>query len=273
MIVKGINYITMSKNKSVLITGASSGIGRKLAKRMAKDGYQVTLVARRLERLQALSTEIEQQGGKTLVLACDVTDKESMHSSIRQCIEHFGKLDILILNAGGTIPLGKHYNSENIIKNFNLNVFSGLYAIEAALPIFKDQGSGHIVALSSMASYLPVSQWGVYSAAKQSLSYLCDALRREVAEYNIKITVISPGYIKSPLTARNVHKMPFLMPLEKGVETIYSAIKKQKRNVSFPIVMMIVLKIAQWLPGNFLDAILAKQHTEKSDAPLVNWDD
>lgn len=263
----------MKHKQTVLITGASSGIGRKLAHRMAKDGYQVALVARRLERLQALEMEIKQIGGKALAIECDVTNKSAMQSTIHNCIRHFGRLDILVLNAGGTLPLGKSYNSENIIKNFELNVFSGLYAIEAALPLFKKQGSGHIVAISSMASYLPVSQWGVYSAAKQSLRYLCDALRREVAADNIKVSVICPGYIKSPLTARNAHSMPLLMSLEKGVEKIYMAIKKQKRTVSFPVVMMIVSKLAQWLPGQYLDALLTRQNTEKSDTPLVNWDD
>ena len=258
--------------KAYIITGASSGIGFALAKKMAADGTTVGLLARRKDRLDKLSQIIQSQGGRALVLCCDVCNLSDVKQAVSQFVKHTNRLDGIVLNAGGNLDLGTSFNSEAIKANFNLNVNGTLHGIETVLPVMQAQGFGHIVGISSMASYLPVSELGVYSACKKSVSYIFEGLRRQLKGSNIKLSLISPGYIKTPLTARNTYSMPGLMSLDKGSHLIYKAILTKKERLTFPFWMSSILNMLQCFPSSWINKMIGNKDRKKSAIPLKDWD-
>ena len=258
--------------KAYIITGASSGIGFALAKKMAADGITVGLLARRKERLETLAQSIISQGGRAIVLCCDVCNLSDVKQAVEQFVNQTNRLDGIVLNAGGSLDLGPFFSSEAIKANFDLNVNGTLHGIDVALPIMQAQGFGHIVGISSMASYIPVSELGVYSACKKSINYIFEGLRRQLKGSNINLSLISPGYIKTPLTARNNYSMPGLMSLDKGSHIIYKAILAKKARVAFPFWMASVLNILQCLPSAWVNKLIGNKDRKKSTTPLRDWD-
>jgi short-subunit dehydrogenase len=180
----------------VIVTGASAGIGEQVARKLASEGAQVVLAARRRERLDRLQQEIEASGGRALRVVTDITSAEDRKRLVQKTLEAFSRIDALINNAGygqrGPIEL---VPVEDIRRNFETNLFSLIALTQLVIPIMREQGGGRIVNISSVAGRIARPFSSVYDATKHALEAISDGLRGELAPFGIKVIVIEPGFI------------------------------------------------------------------------------
>jgi NADP-dependent 3-hydroxy acid dehydrogenase YdfG len=186
--------------KVVVITGASSGLGEAAARHLSAEGAIVALGARRVERLQSLVGDLTAQGGNALALATDVTDRDQVKRLVDAAVETFGRVDVMINNAG-LMPqsLLERLKIDEWDRMIDVNIKGVLYGIAAALPHMKQQKSGHIINVSSVAGHKVRPGGTVYSATKHAVRVISEGLRQEVKPYNIRSTVISPGAVDTEL--------------------------------------------------------------------------
>jgi NADP-dependent 3-hydroxy acid dehydrogenase YdfG len=186
------------QDKIVVITGASSGLGEASARRLAEGGAKLVLGARRLDRLQALASELGL--GEGAVLHTDVTDRIQVQRLVDQAVKLYGRVDVLINNAGlmphSLLEMGKVDDWDRMI---DVNIKGVLYGIAAALPHMREQKSGHIINVSSVAGHKVGPGGAVYSATKHAVRVISEGLRQEVKPYNIRTTIISPGAVATEL--------------------------------------------------------------------------
>jgi len=186
--------------KVVVITGASSGIGEATAEALAEEGATVVVAARREERLSELVERLNGDGGNALAVECDVTDEEQAHALIQRAKDEFGQVDILVNNAG-VMQLSKIEKglSDEWRTMFDVNVMGLLYTTDAAVQVMKEQGSGHLVNVSSVAGRKSGPLRGAYSGTKFAVNAISEALRQELIEDNIRVTVVEPGAVETEL--------------------------------------------------------------------------
>ena len=190
------------QGKVAIVTGASSGIGEATALMLAKEGAKVTIAARRAERLTELQKKIEDAGGEALPIVTDVTHRTAVNYLADQTKEKFGRIDILINNAG-IMPLSlmKNLHIDEWEKMVDVNVKGVLYAIGAVLPVMREQKSGHIINISSVAGRKVMPGGAVYCATKFAVAALSEGLRMELSPSdNIRVTSIEPGAVETELT-------------------------------------------------------------------------
>ncbi|OJH37465.1 SDR family oxidoreductase [Cystobacter ferrugineus] len=187
------------QGKVVAITGASSGIGEATARGLAAQGARVVVGARRTARLEALVEDIRRQGGEAAYRQLDVTRREDVRSFVGFAVERFGRLDVLVNNAG-LMPLSlmEHLKVEEWERMVDVNIKGVLYGIAAALPLFKAQGSGQFVNISSVGDRVVLPTSTVYSATKFAVRALSEGLRQEVGG-SIRVTLVAPGVTESEL--------------------------------------------------------------------------
>ncbi|WP_326725497.1 SDR family NAD(P)-dependent oxidoreductase [Streptomyces sp. NBC_00243] len=196
-----------------LVTGASSGIGAATARRLAGHGASVTLVARRKARLDDLAAEIEKAGGTALVLEADITDRAQAEAAVQQSVEHFGRLDTLVNNAG-LMLLGPVVgaDAEEWERMIAVNVQGLLYTTRAALPhLLKAAAEGprriaDIVNISSIAGRVAWNGYGVYNLTKFGVNGFTESLRQEVTQRHVRVGVLEPGGVDTELGSHNDHK-------------------------------------------------------------------
>ncbi|EJL57165.1 short-chain alcohol dehydrogenase [Rhizobium sp. CF122] len=178
------------KDKVVVITGASSGLGEAAARRLARDGAKLVLGARRLDRLKAIADELDL--GADVVVETDVTQVDQVKHLVDHAVRLHGRIDVIINNAG----LMPH---EDWDRTIDVNLKGVLYGIAAALPYMKEQKSGHIINVSSVAGHKVNPGGAVYAATKHGVRVISEGLRQEVKPYNIRTTIISPGAVATEL--------------------------------------------------------------------------
>lgn len=188
------------KNKVVVITGASSGLGEAATKHLAQLGATVVLGARRTDRIEKLANEIVGNGGKALAIATDVTKRDQVKNLVDSAVEKFGRVDVLLNNAGimPLSPMGR-LNVDEWDQMIDVNIKGVLNGIAAVLPYMKEQKSGQIINTSSVAGHKTFPGSAVYSATKFAVRALSEGLRSEVKPYNIRTTIVSPGAVKTEL--------------------------------------------------------------------------
>jgi NADP-dependent 3-hydroxy acid dehydrogenase YdfG len=188
------------KDKVVVITGASSGLGEATARHLAQQGAQLVLGARRQDRIQALAKELTGSGSKAVAVTMDVTDRQQVQKLVDTAVESFGRVDVMINNAG-LMPqaLLERLQVDEWERMIDVNLKGVLYGIAAALPIMKQQKSGHFINVSSVAGHKVGPGFAVYAATKFAVRALSEGLRQEVKPYNIRTTVISPGAVATEL--------------------------------------------------------------------------
>ncbi len=190
------------QGKVAIVTGASSGIGEATALMLAEEGAKLVIAARRVDRLEALKKKIQDKGGEVIESITDVTHRTAVNYLAEQAKEKFGRIDILINNAG-LMPLSlmKNLHVEEWEKMVDVNIKGVLYAIAAVLPVMREQKSGHIVNISSVAGRRVFPGGAVYCATKFAVAALSEGLRMELSPAdNIKITSIEPGAVATELT-------------------------------------------------------------------------
>ncbi len=223
---------------TILITGASSGLGAEMARQFAARGNDLALCARRVERLEDLRAEILEAHPKCRieVRALDVTDDKQVFEVFGAFASDFGTIDRIVINAGlgKGAPIGTgrfDANRETAMTNF----VAGLAQAEAAMEILRAQGRGHFVMVSSMSAVrgMPRSM-ATYAATKAGVAHLAEGLRAELHGKPIKVTVLYPGFIESEMNDRSEQSSPLLVSTEKGVRAMVQAIEKEKDAAEVP---------------------------------------
>jgi NADP-dependent 3-hydroxy acid dehydrogenase YdfG len=188
------------EGKVVVITGASSGLGEATARLLSTQGASVVLGARRVDRLQSLADELTASGGKALAISTDVTQYGQVKKLVDAAVQTYGRIDVMINNAGlmPSSPL-ERLKIDDWDRMIDVNIKGVLYGIAAALPCMKQQKSGHIINISSVAGHKVRSGGAVYAATKHAVRALSEGLRQEMKPYNIRTTVISPGAVATEL--------------------------------------------------------------------------
>lgn len=188
------------KDKTVVITGASSGLGEATARHLAQHGAKLVLGARRQDRMQALAKELTGTGSNAVAVTMDVTDRQQVQRLVDTAVQSFGRVDVMINNAG-LMPqaLLERLQVDEWERMIDVNLKGVLYGIAAALPIMKQQKSGHFINVSSVAGHRVGPGFAVYAATKFAVRALSEGLRQEVKPYNIRTTVISPGAVATEL--------------------------------------------------------------------------
>jgi NADP-dependent 3-hydroxy acid dehydrogenase YdfG len=187
--------------KVAVVTGASSGIGEATVRALAAEGAAVVAGARRKERLDGLVEEVTQDGGRAVAVEFDVTDEEQAHDLIQRAVEEYGRIDILVNNAGVMLlsTVGKGLSNQ-WRQMFEVNVLGLLYATDAAIGHMKEQSSGHLVNISSVAGRKVTRESnGVYAGTKHAVGAISEGLRIELLEDNIRVTIVEPGAVATEL--------------------------------------------------------------------------
>ncbi|MBB6502043.1 SDR family oxidoreductase [Pedobacter cryoconitis] len=207
------------KGKVVAITGASSGMGKAIAIELAKNGARVVLGARRTEQLQQLVEEVKSKGGEATFAQIDVKDKADLVRLVNTAVEQYGKLDAIVNNAGvSQLSRIDELDIDGWEEMIDINLKGVLYGMAAAIPIFKEQRSGHIINIISTAGIKIVSMQGVYAGTKNAIRTIAEAFRQE-SDGNIRITGISPGFVKTDF-ANNIKNEEMKTTIQKGMEQI-----------------------------------------------------
>jgi len=239
--------------KVALITGASSGIGWELAKEFARSGTAVGLLARRRELLESLAAEIRASGGTVAVEAADVAERQATIRALQQLEQALGPCDLLVANAGVGAPTHLDpINTGDIKKMFEVNVLGVVYSIEAVLPGMLARQNGHLVAISSMAAYKGLPGENGYSASKAAVNNLMEGFRIRLRPLGVQVTTVCPGFIATPMTARNKFKMPFLLSAPEAARRIVRALRRRPAVYNFPWQMSLLMGLVQWLPDGLI---------------------
>ena len=277
-------------NKVVLITGASSGIGRGLALELARRGANLGLLARGVEitqlaaaagseailsrtavqpspRLLEVVDQIQREtdsrskagSQRTIALAADVRDAKGVRDAADRLRDEFGRIDVLIANAGiGATTDATELDPEEVARVLSVNVIGAVNSVVAVLPEMVEHGSGQLVALSSLSAYRGLRKSAAYCASKASLSVFFESVRIDLIGSGIDVSIIHPGFIKTPLTAGRKAKMPFLMELDYAVGKIIWAIEKRKKSYAFPWQLATIVRAAMIMPNFMYDWISSR---------------
>lgn len=244
------------QDKTVMVTGASSGIGRGVAVELARRGARLGLVARRTETLQEIVSEIESLGGQALVLPGDVQDAHAVRAAADRVREEFGVIDVLIANAGiGSTIDAAELRASEVAGVINVNVIGAANSVAAVVPEMVARGRGQLVVISSLAAYRGLPKSAAYCASKAAVSAFFESLRLDLQPRGIDVTIIHPGFIKTPLTAGRHAQMPFLMELDVAVEKILRAIEKKKKSYAFPWQLASIVRAGMIMPTAMYDWI------------------
>ncbi|MCC3859966.1 SDR family NAD(P)-dependent oxidoreductase [Pseudemcibacter aquimaris] len=240
----------MKNPKSILITGASSGIGAALATEYAADGVTLYLSGRNEERLNDIKSACASKGATVNTKIIDVTEKQAMQDWISS-IPH---LDIVIANAGISSGVGG-----DIREIFSTNVDGVFNTVEPALETMKQKGRGQIAIVSSIAGFRGLPSSPAYSASKSAVKAYGEALRGQYHDQNIQINVICPGFVRSHITDQNNFKMPFFMEADKAAKIIRAGLSKDKGLITFPWQMKLITSfVFNLIPEFLLEKILRK---------------
>ncbi len=247
------------QDKVVMLTGASSGIGMGLALELSRRGAKVGLIARRADALRELVSQIEAADGKTLALPADVQDAPALRTAADRLRSELGPIDVLIANAGIATTLDAAQLQPGPIANvINTNVLGATNSAAAVVPEMVARGSGHLVVISSLAAYRGLPKSAAYCASKAAVSAFFESLRLDLRPRGIDVTIIHPGFIKTPLTAGRQAQMPFLLELDDAVKKIVWAIEKRKTSYAFPWQLASIVRAGMVMPNFMYDWISSR---------------
>ena len=236
--------------RRALVTGASSGIGAELCKRLAADGYAVWLAARRATELESVAADIRRAGGRAEVVRLDVSDAEATARSVVALDEACDGFDLVVANAGVSVMGRPHKMTwDEQYHGMRVNFLGAAATLLPLVPRMMARGRGHLVGISSLAADLPLPLGAVYGATKAGLTHLLLGLRPALRAKGVHVTVIHPGFIATPLTAdRPKSQLPFLMSTERAVRIITRAIERKQALRRFPWPTVLAIRIARLLP-------------------------
>jgi short-subunit dehydrogenase len=244
------------KDRVILVTGASSGIGRALAVELGRRGARVGLTARRAEELLKVAEEVERAGGKALALAADVRNPVEINSVAERVRATWGRIDVLIANAGmSSTTAATSLQADEASEVITINVIGVVNSVAAVLPDMLARKSGQLVAISSLASFRGLPKSGAYSASKAAVSTLFESLRVDLRGSGISVTTIHPGFIRTPMTANRKRKLPFLLEPDDAACRMLRAIERRARTYAFPWQLAGLVHLLKHVPNTVYDRL------------------
>jgi len=262
MPLKGLSF----RDRTVLVTGASSGIGRETALAFAAAGANVVLLARRAKVLATVAAEARKLGAATLVASADVTETAAVAGAFRKAVKRFGTVDIVINNAGVMIPSPVvELRTSDLQRMLDVNLIGALHVMQEAVKVMRKQGHGHIVNVASLAGRRGFSPLGGYCATKFALVGLTEALRTELVGEKINVSLVLPGVVDTPMATQiqgdpataELWPEALNMPPSWVVWSIFLAIRFRLAEIAVPPGTALVEKLAALAPGT-TDALLRR---------------
>jgi len=245
----------------VWVTGASSGIGEALVAALVRRGARVAVTARRTELLTAIAAKHAGGRAPVLVVPADVTDAAAVTAAAKDVASAWGGIDLAIFNAGGSVgpPVetrDPRFVAAEYTATMALNFFSVVYGIDAVLPGMLERGAGRIAAVASLGGFRPTTVGLPYTASKAAVIHLMEGLRMQVAPRGVAVTVVNPGFVRTPLTARHSFKMPFLVEVDDAADRIVRGLERGKDEIVFPAPLAWTIKLLGVLPDRLYARIM-----------------
>jgi short-subunit dehydrogenase len=235
--------------KTVWITGASSGLGRALSLELARRGCKVAATARSVDGLDELSREAENTSGSVFAIPGDVTNQTDMTKAYEAAKAALGPIDLVVCNAGIFIPTrARGFSADTFAKHLDVNLQGVANTLEPVLPDMMARKGGHIAIVSSVAGYRGLPKSAAYGATKAGLINMAEALKYDLDAAGVKLQLICPGFVKTPLTDKNDFPMPFLMPVDKAIVRMIAGLESRRFEITFPRRLSWVLKHTRILP-------------------------
>lgn len=232
-------------SRRIWLTGASSGMGAALTEVLLRQGHRLAVSARNAEALEAIARRYPQQ---VLLVPGDLGDSRQVRLIGERIAQLWGALDQVILNAGTCEYIdAQRFEAATVERVMRSNLLSVAYCIEAALPLLRLGQAPHLVLMGSSVTHLPLPRAGAYGASKAALRYLTESLRLDLPE--IDITLVSPGFVDTPLTRRNDFPMPMLWPVERAAQHIAARLERRPLEISFPWRFITTLRLLAHLPA------------------------
>lgn len=245
--------MSLNGYRTAFVTGASSGIGAVLCKRLAEQGLEVALAARRETELRALVGEIERAGGKARVCPLDVADPRAVVETMERVDDEMDGIDLVVANAGvGKTRWSGKLRWDDCAATLQVNVIGATATLTALITRMIARERGHLVGVSSLAAYRGLPRNAAYSASKAYVSTFLESLRVDLKSTNVAVTDIRPGYVKTPMTEGN-QRMPFLMDADRAAQEILDAISARKGVHAFPLPLALGVRSVAALPNAIYD--------------------
>jgi short-subunit dehydrogenase len=245
--------------KRTLITGASSGIGRALAVELGRQGHALALAARREDELTETARLAQEAGApETEVLATDLSVAENAQALWHQANESLGPIDNIIANAG----IGRNHPVHRLQwKDFDLltrvNYTATVALMLEAIPDMVERGSGQIVGISSIAGFRGLPASSAYCGSKAALTHFMESARIDLRPKGVHVTVVSPGFVSTPMVEDHKGPLPFLMPVDKAARIIVKGMEKKKRHIAFPWQLVLIARFGRILPAAWWDKLMS----------------
>jgi len=242
--------------KSVLITGASSGVGEELARQLAKKQCKLALLARSKDKLQALQKELQAKGAQVEIYAVDVCEREALEQAIYSAHKKLDGLDVVFANAGvGILKPAHKLKPHQIEQMIEVNYVGAINTLLIALPLLLEKGQGQLVGISSIASLRGLPGGAIYSSTKAGLNAFLETLRVEYRRKNIEVTTVCPGFIRTPMTADIEESIPFMLDVDKAVTIIIQGVEFGKAVVGVPGWLYNLTNLIRFLPSELYTRI------------------
>lgn len=241
--------------RNAVITGASSGLGAALAEVLAADGVPVVLCARRVEALDALAARIGRAGGSARVVPLDLADRNASVATLRALDEEI-EIDLLVANAGTGLSPGDPLSWEAIRDACEINFAGGVATLTAVLPQMIARGRGHLVGISSLASFGALPGSAAYCAPKAGLSMFLDCLRLDLDGTGVDVTTVHPGFVRTPMVAGAAHPMPQLVEADVAARLVVRRLANRPARIDFPQPLAWAARLAGGLPRRLHDLVV-----------------
>jgi len=235
------------------VTGASTGIGRALARRLAEDGWLVAASARTARDLDSLAAEVPD---RITSFQLDVTDEKACAATGRRIEETLGPVDLAIFNAGSYFPTtAEDFSVANFRKTVDVNLMGEVHCMGPIVPGMVARRRGHILLMASLTGYVGLPTAASYGATKAALISIAQAFKPDFERFGVTISVINPGFVKTPLTDKNEFPMPFLIPVDAAIDHILRGIARKQFEIAFPWQTSFLIHLLASLPNRLKFAI------------------
>jgi len=232
--------------KTAWITGASSGIGRALAARLAEQGVRVAASARNAAKLE----ELRSSHSGILAVPLDVTHRDDVRAAFVRLEAELGAIDLAVLNAGIWQPMSvSAFDAGKSAESMTVNYLGIANALEQLIPPMIERRSGHIALVSSVAGYRGLPKAAAYAPTKAAVISLAEVLRLELSRHGITVSLVNPGFVETPMTSVNDFPMPYIVPVDEAADRIIRGLAARKYEIAFPWQLVASLKLLRILPN------------------------
>jgi short-subunit dehydrogenase len=263
--VNALDVANRNPGRVVIVTGASSGIGRALAIRLGSEGYRVGLIARRRDALEAVAARI----AVAVSAAADVGDRSALRAAVAEVEGRLGPAEVMVANAGYGMPTELDpLNIGDVEQTMRVNLMGVIYSVEAVLPGMLERGRGHLVAISSLAAFKGLPGESAYCASKAAVNIYMEGLRIALRTKGVSVTTVCPGFVQTAIAAMNTPAMPFLMSADAAAGRIAKLIARGRGGVAcFPLPMALLMSLIARLPDSWVDRIARVEACRATTAP------